>query len=190
MTDSFLDTVERIVTKGGSFIMRLLGPCLVFGLYAIVALHVYAYFTVITPLLKNRIGTNFGLIWIVVGLTLVYNIVFNHFYAVILKPGSPLDTKAIEKMRTEQKNRAYRKEIDVTDKSGDELFEGLSSDVKKLLRYRSKTTTDLEEFWPKKCDTCKIVKPARAHHCSVCQQCVYLMDHHCPWINNCVGMEN
>ena len=170
--------------------MRLLGPCLVVGLYCIVVLHIYAYFTVITPLLKNRIGTNFGLIWIVVGLTLVYNIVFNHFYAVILKPGSPTDTKMIEKMRTEQKNRAYRKEVDVTDKGGDELFEGLSSDVKKLLRYRSKTTTELEEFWPKKCDTCKIIKPARAHHCSVCQQCVYLMDHHCPWINNCVGMEN
>ena len=35
-----------------------------------------------------------------------------------------------------------------------------------------------------------MVKPARTHHCSVCQRCVYLMDHHCPWINNCVGIEN
>ena len=79
--------------------MRLLGPALVIGLYCIVVLHIYAYFTVITPLLKNRIGTELGIIWIVVGLSLVYNIVFNHFFAVVLKPGGPQETKMIEKMR-------------------------------------------------------------------------------------------
>ena len=81
--------------------MRLLGPVLVFGLYAIVVLHIYAYFTVITPLLKNRIGTTLGLLWIVVGLALVYNVVFNHMLACLMRPGSPLDTKKIEKMRME-----------------------------------------------------------------------------------------
>ena len=35
-----------------------------------------------------------------------------------------------------------------------------------------------------------MVKPARSHHCSVCNTCVMVMDHHCPWINNCVGQEN
>jgi len=130
MTDSFLDTVERIVTKGGSFVMRLLGPCLVVGLYVLVAVHVYAFFTVITPLLKNRVGTYFGLLWIVVGLALVYNIVFNHFWAVVLKPGGPQDTKNIEVWRTAKKNRSYRKEVDVTENSKDERFEGLSKEVK------------------------------------------------------------
>ena len=86
---SFLDRIEWLATFSGSLLMRLLGPCLVVGLYLLVGLQVYAYFTVITPLLKNRIGTGFGLIWIVVGLSLVYNIVFNHFMAVMLKPGGP-----------------------------------------------------------------------------------------------------
>lgn len=187
---SFLDRIEWLATFSGSLLMRVLGPCLVVGLYLLVGLQVYAYFTVITPLLKNRIGTGFGLIWIVVGLSLVYNIVFNHFMAVMLKPGGPKDTVMIEKMRQEQKNRAYRKDIDLTEKSKDERFEGLSKNVKGLLRYRSKTVAQLEEFWPKKCEPCGMVKPARSHHCSICQRCVYLMDHHCPWINNCVGMEN
>ena len=40
------------------------------------------------------------------------------------------------------------------------------------------------------CETCKLVKPARSHHCSVCNTCVHAMDHHCPWINNCVGLAN
>jgi len=40
------------------------------------------------------------------------------------------------------------------------------------------------------CRTCNIVKPMRAHHCSICKRCVLKMDHHCPWVNSCVGWQN
>ena len=32
------------------------------------------------------------------------------------------------------------------------------------------------------CRKCKVFKPPRAHHCSICQRCVLKMDHHCPWV--------
>uniref|UniRef100_A0A7S0J2K7 Palmitoyltransferase n=1 Tax=Calcidiscus leptoporus TaxID=127549 RepID=A0A7S0J2K7_9EUKA len=40
------------------------------------------------------------------------------------------------------------------------------------------------------CKKCRVPKPERTHHCSVCNRCVMKMDHHCPWINNCVGFYN
>ncbi|KAI8823715.1 DHHC palmitoyltransferase-domain-containing protein [Fimicolochytrium jonesii] len=43
---------------------------------------------------------------------------------------------------------------------------------------------------PRWCKTCKVFKPPRSHHCSVCNRCVLLMDHHCPWLNNCIGHRN
>ena len=57
--------------------------------YALVALHVFAYTEVILVVLKKRLGTNFGLLWIAIGVVILYNIVYNHFFAMMIKPGSP-----------------------------------------------------------------------------------------------------
>jgi hypothetical protein len=73
--------------------MRVVGPMFVLGFYFLIGLNVYAFFAVILLVLKKRLGTVFGLIWVAIGLSLLYNICYNHFFATFIKPGSPKDLK-------------------------------------------------------------------------------------------------
>lgn len=75
------------------FGVRLMGPFFVIGFYFLLGLHVYAYFTVILTVLKKRLGVEFGIVWVAIGLIIVYNIAYNHFFATIIKPGGPSDLK-------------------------------------------------------------------------------------------------
>jgi palmitoyltransferase len=69
-----------------------------------------------------------------------------------------------------------------------------------LLRYSPLAVHDFDSFdqamalVPEEeglfCQKCRLMKPLRAHHCSVCDRCTMEMDHHCMWTNNCIGMNN
>lgn len=73
--------------------VRMMGPLFVVGFYILLGLHVYSYFTVILTVLRKRLGIVFGMIWIAIGLVIVYNIAYNHFFATVIKPGGPADLK-------------------------------------------------------------------------------------------------
>ncbi|XP_054804998.1 probable protein S-acyltransferase 17 [Prosopis cineraria] len=57
-------------------------------------------------------------------------------------------------------------------------------------QYLSAYPYDNIIYAEKECLTCKIQKPARSKHCSICDRCVARFDHHCGWMNNCIGERN
>ena len=146
-----------------------MGPCFCGALYYLIWYHFDIFLNVISPVLWKRLGVKFALVWISIGLVIVFNLVWNHACAMIIKPGGPYDLANTEELRKYYLKNEVRREADPED----DRFEGCSSDVKALLRYRTKTMKDLRGFWSKKCDRCKEVKPARAHHCAVCDRCVF-----------------
>jgi len=163
-------------------IMQVLGMVLIFVLYVVLSLHVYGFFEVIAMVIKKRTGVFFGLVWISIGISLLYNILFNHFWAMVIKPGGPKDCKYNEQIRLDVKNRESRKAAKVginengtenTQEQEDDRFEGLQKDVKRLMKYRTKTMSNLKGFWNRKCNECNELKPARTHHCSICDTCVF-----------------
>ena len=69
--------------------MQVLGMVLVAMTYFMLGCHVYGYLTVIALVLKRRLGVFFGLTWVAIGIAILYNIVFNHFWATVIRPGGP-----------------------------------------------------------------------------------------------------
>ena len=68
------EQTAALTMRGGCTLLSLI---LVLGLYALIGTHFYAFIVVVCPLMKSRLGTELGLVWIVVGLALLYGIIFN-----------------------------------------------------------------------------------------------------------------
>ncbi len=80
----------------------------------------------------------------------------------------------------------------------EEIFPTISNIIKDNNNSEKiKTTSSLELinnipliFVKKPCITCNIMRPPKASHCKICDNCILELDHHCFYISNCVGLRN
>jgi len=177
-----LDACEAVQNACGTnatlicrFIMKLLGPALVAGYYWLLGYHTWVFLTIIAPVLRKRVGAEFATLWTIIGIIITFNQVWNHVLAMCLKPGSPKDLIRIEKLRKQLKNKENRTEWESGRSSqpqgmlnNSERLEGVSRQVKAVMKYRHKTVDDLKRVWKKTCTTCNEIKPARTSHCKMC----------------------
>ena len=93
---AIIDSITEIILHPFKLFMRILGLVLGFGIYILIGMHAYAFFTCVAPLLRKRLGVPFGLLWVAIGFTILYNLLFNHLMAMIIKPGNSKDLIEIE----------------------------------------------------------------------------------------------
>jgi len=119
-----------------AFCVRLAGPFFICAFYYLIYLHIDAFLKYIIVVLYKRLGVPFGCLWLFVGAILGFNVVFNHSLAAFVLANGPSEVKLIEKLRLSLKNRQTKKEANL---ETNDRFEGLSAEMKRTLRYRTKS---------------------------------------------------
>lgn len=208
-SSKFMDLIESAFRFFSSSV-RIIGPFFFIALSIFILLVASCYFSVILPFYKFGILTEF--LMYLIAIYLIIQIYFNYIMASIVKPGSvedivnskyysdnnPYVTNSINLMKVflnQRKNRMnsnhslYDEVVKMINNYSNRNFNSIDNAVNNSNIVKNIATNDIECPF-KFCEHCKDLKPLRAHHCAICQSCIFKMDHHCPWINNCVGQNN
>ena len=84
--------IELIFDKFSKGI-RLVGPLFAFALTVFISIVTHAFFHVILPYYTRQYGFFFGVLLVFMALFTLFNLLFNYFMAVLVKPGSMTDIK-------------------------------------------------------------------------------------------------
>ena len=203
-----IDTIFLFFSKGIKFI----GPAFAFTVAIFILISTYCYFLNILPFwfyYSNNIFLCFCFTFI--GLSILFQLLFNYILSVLVKPGTLEDIsksvkyKTIDPLNVNNKYICFKKVLN--NKVNIINMEMSKQNCYKKSNITIDNTNCIPRFVPNnnkddydkilinkknlpECKYCRTLKAVRAHHCSVCNQCVFKMDHHCPWINNCIGQNN
>uniref|UniRef100_A0ABD2WTX7 Palmitoyltransferase n=1 Tax=Trichogramma kaykai TaxID=54128 RepID=A0ABD2WTX7_9HYME len=165
-------------TEKRDFCWQCIRICKWFPVLFILTITAWSYYAFVVPFCMNMVSNKVA--------QAIYLIIFHIFFILLI--WSYWKTVATNLIKIPEKFILQQDSLDRMQAligNNDAMSEVLN-DYAKDLPVVTRTIKGEIRF----CEYCKIVKPDRCHHCSVCSQCVLKMDHHCPWVNNCVGFHN
>ena len=104
----FIELIFDKFSKG----IRLIGPLFAFALTVFISVVTHAFFQVILPYYTRLYGLVFGILLIFIAMFTLFNLLFNYFMAVLVKPGSMSDLKT---SRFYKKNDPMKINFDMVD---------------------------------------------------------------------------
>ena len=138
---AFTRAVTWCAQHGFDMVMRALGPVMSAAATSLILLVVYTYFKLLLPSIVAESSAAYAVGATVVGLFLLFNILFNYIAAALTSPGRP---PLGQEYPAPHVMAALVNDPDLKHNDG------------KTHRF---------------CNTCKAAKPMRTHHCSVCKRC-------------------
>lgn len=180
---------QLFISKIFDLILRLLGPALVVFGFGLVFSITFLFFTIPLVPVNEPLVTRICIS--ALGVLLLLNAMFNWVMCIFTPPGTP-PHDGVSNPAKQSHARANR---DGSRTSGNtSSSSGQSVDVVIDIAERGELLSaeqrQQQAVVGPICKSCKGYKPARVHHCSVCNKCVKRMDHHCPWMCNCIGFDN
>ena len=179
---------------------------------------VYLWFTHLMAISGASFDDFYFVLRTMLGIWLLFNIVFNYLSAVFIYAGDSnelfpksstssssssttsgsLQIKILQPLLKDNDNNNNNNNNNNNDDDQHEMKQFIKNKNEQIIKDYFFNETSLDEIrglrnnpyiW-RYCDECNMIKPPRAHHCSICNKCILNMDHHCPWVASCVGLCN
>lgn len=115
------------ITEFLRYFSILVGRLLTVLYLSVDVLHVYAFFRYIVAAIGKKMGIPFTLVWQAIFIIIGYNIFYNHFMTMIIKPSGPKELRQAENLRTRYKARRNRKSVEKElENDRNDRFDGVS----------------------------------------------------------------
>eukprot|EP01084_Bolivina_argentea_P183740 317020_1 len=181
--------IKRVI----KIVFGVIQPCMVFGALCVISFVVYLWFTHLRNLNKHKFTDVYYIMTTLMGIWLLFNVVFNYLSAVLVNAGTSNELFPNSDTKT---SGLLQIQVNITSDDTDTQTQWrrlMKTKNEQIINNYFFNHSNLEEvprlrnnpyIW-RYCEECDAPKPPRSHHCSICQECVLNMDHHCPWVASC-----